>query len=141
MAIKFGRPLQQKIGFVPIEPESRDAASPPLDLPTRLRRNRRSEWARRLVREHRLDASDLIWPLFIIEGSGLREPIPSMPGVFQMSIDVALDWLSARAEEGFGAYLIFGVIDRAAKDEAGSPALDETRVRLVDASSMAATTH
>jgi porphobilinogen synthase len=51
-----------------------------------------------------------------------------MPGVFQMSIDLALDWLSARAEQGFGAYLIFGVIDRAAKDDLGSAALDEDNI-------------
>ncbi len=53
MAIKFGRPLQRKIGFVPVEPATEEIASAPLDLPMRMRRNRRSEWARRLVREHR----------------------------------------------------------------------------------------
>jgi porphobilinogen synthase len=51
-----------------------------------------------------------------------------MPGVFQMSIDLTTDWLSRRADEGFGAYLIFGVIDRKQKDASGSPALDENNV-------------
>jgi len=51
-----------------------------------------------------------------------------MPGVFQMSVDVALDWLGARAGEGFGAFLVFGVIDRAKKDATGSVALDEGNV-------------
>ena len=51
-----------------------------------------------------------------------------MPGVFQMSVDVAVPWLAARATEGFGAYLIFGVIDRAKKDAVGSAALDEKNI-------------
>lgn len=51
-----------------------------------------------------------------------------MPGVFQMSVDVALPWLAQRAEEGYGAYLIFGVVDRAKKDELGSAALDPDNV-------------
>ncbi len=53
MAIKFGRPLERKIGFVPVEADSSEVvARNPLDLTVRMRRNRRSEWARRLVREH-----------------------------------------------------------------------------------------
>lgn len=51
-----------------------------------------------------------------------------MPGVFQMSVDVALDWLARRTEEGYGAYLVFGVIDKASKDERGSAALDEENI-------------
>lgn len=51
-----------------------------------------------------------------------------MPGVFQMSVDVATAWLRRRAEEGFGAYLVFGVVDRDCKDAVGSAALDEQNV-------------
>ncbi len=51
-----------------------------------------------------------------------------MPGVHQMSIDICSDWLAKRADEGFGAYLIFGVIDRAKKDASGSAALDPDNV-------------
>ena len=51
-----------------------------------------------------------------------------MPGVYQMSVDVAGDWLARRAEEGFKAYLVFGVIDREKKDAAGSAALDENNI-------------
>jgi porphobilinogen synthase len=51
-----------------------------------------------------------------------------MPGVFQMSIEVAMDWLQKRSQEGFAAYLAFGVIDRAKKDERGSAALDPDNV-------------
>jgi porphobilinogen synthase len=75
-----------------------------------------------------LRRSDIICPIFVREGKGERREIPSMPSVFQMSVDVALEWLSTRAEQGFGAYLIFGVIDRAAKDETGSAALHEDNV-------------
>ena len=72
--------------------------------------------------------SDVIVPVFVREGAGVRQEVPSMPGVFQMSGDVALAWLEGRAEEGFGAYLVFGVIDRAKKDPVGSAALDEDNV-------------
>ena len=53
----------------------------------RLRRNRKTEWSRRLVRESNLSASDLIWPIFIREGKNIKEPIKSMPGVYRYSID------------------------------------------------------
>src|SRR5690606_28341824 len=54
---------------------------------TRLRRNRFSEFSRRLVRETSLSASDFIYPMFVIEGAGQREPIASMPGIERVSID------------------------------------------------------
>ncbi len=72
--------------------------------------------------------SDVIVPVFVREGKNIRIEVASMPGVFQMSVDVATDWLSQRAQEGFGAYLIFGVIDRERKDAAGSAALDPDNV-------------
>ena len=75
-----------------------------------------------------LRRSDVIVPVFVREGSGVRNEVASMPGVFQMSTDVATDWLAKRAEEGFGAYLIFGVIDRQKKDVSGSAALDPDNV-------------
>jgi porphobilinogen synthase len=75
-----------------------------------------------------LRRSDVIVPVFVRDGTGVRQEVASMPGVFQMSVDVALPWLTQRAEEGFGAYLVFGVIDRAKKDALGSAALDEDNV-------------
>ncbi len=75
-----------------------------------------------------LRRSDVIVPVFVREGNGERREVSSMPGVFQMSVDVATDWLSKRAEQGFGAYLVFGVIDREKKDAAGSAALDPDNV-------------
>jgi porphobilinogen synthase len=61
----------------------------------RLRRNRKSPWARALVSENTLQVSDLIWPIFVIEGTGKEEPVSSMPGVVRQTIDIAVK----RAEE------------------------------------------
>ena len=83
---------------------------------------------RRLFQRVTLRRSDVIVPVFVREGTGVRHEVVSMPGVIQMSVDVALPWLRRRAEEGFGAYLVFGVIDRGKKDPLGSPALDEDNV-------------
>ena len=71
-------------------------AAPPADAPapgfptTRMRRNRQSDWSRRLVRENALSPADLIWPLFLVEGDGAHESVDSMPGVERMSIDLAV---------------------------------------------------
>ena len=74
MAIKYGRPIEPRLRSV--EPRAK-----PLELVTRMRRNRKSEWARRMVRENVLTADDLIWPLFIVAGKNTRVPVGSMPGV------------------------------------------------------------
>jgi porphobilinogen synthase len=99
-----------------------------LNLPIRPRRLRLSAPLRRMTQRVTLKRSDIIVPVFVTEGSNVTREVPSMPGVFQMSVDVACDALSRKADEGFGAYLIFGVIDRARKDSTGSPALDPDNV-------------
>ena len=53
----------------------------------RLRRNRKTDWSRRLIRENTLSASDLIWPIFIREGKNIKEPINTMPGVYRYTLD------------------------------------------------------
>ena len=53
----------------------------------RLRRNRKTDWSRRLVQENDLSTSDLIWPIFIREGKNIKEPIKTMPGVYRYSLD------------------------------------------------------
>lgn len=63
-----------------------DSSSSPAFPRTRLRRNRATDWSRRLVREHTLTVDDLIWPAFVQEGDGPDAPIPSMPGVHRHSI-------------------------------------------------------
>ena len=88
MAIKFGRPLESKVRFVPVETGA--PASSKLELTTRPRRNRRSDWARRMVREHVLTTDDLIWPMFIVDGAKTRVPVPSMPGVERLTVDQAV---------------------------------------------------
>ncbi len=75
-----------------------------------------------------LRRSDVIVPVFVTEGTGVRREVPSMPGVFQMSVDVATSWLAQRAEEGFKAYLVFGLIDRAKKNASGGEALNADNV-------------
>ena len=74
---------------------------------TRLRRNRRFDWSRRLVREHRLVVDDLIWPVFVHDGENLREPIPSMPGVERLSIDLLVEAAREAADLGIPALAIF----------------------------------
>ena len=98
------------------------------DLPIRPRRLRRDPKLRQMLQRVVLRRSDIIVPVFVREGTQVRQEVPSMPGVYQMSPDVAIPWLARRAEEGFGAYLVFGVIDRSKKDAVGSAALDEDNV-------------
>src|SRR5205823_9388861 len=98
------------------------------DLPIRPRRLRLRPEMREMLQQTKLRRSDLILPLFVCEGTNQKREVASMPGVHQMSVDVASQWLSKRAEEGFKAFLVFGVIDRKAKDAAGSAALDENNV-------------
>jgi porphobilinogen synthase len=98
------------------------------DLPIRPRRLRLRPQMREMLQQVKLHRSDLIVPLFVCEGTNQKREVPSMPGVHQMSVDVAAQWLSARADEGFKSYLVFGVIDRKSKDAAGSAALDENNV-------------
>jgi porphobilinogen synthase len=76
---------------------------------TRLRRNRRTEWSRRLVRENQLTVNDLIWPVFVVEGQGQRIPVASMPGVTRFSVDVFVDEARKAAELGIPAIAIFPV--------------------------------
>ena len=71
---------------------------------TRMRRNRYSDFARRLVRETELSANDLIYPLFVIEGTNEREPVSSMPGVERLSIDLLV--AEARRAEELGIPMI-----------------------------------
>src|SRR3954453_22368977 len=100
----------------------------PMDLPIRPRRLRLNPRLRTMLQRVTLRRSDVIVPVFVREASGERREVASMPGVYQMSVDVTGDWLSKRAGEGFGSYLIFGVIDRDKKDAAGSAALDADNV-------------
>jgi porphobilinogen synthase len=73
----------------------------------RMRRNRAEGWRRRLVAESRLAVQDLIWPVFVREGSNLAEPVPSMPGVERLSVDRLPDAVGAAADLGIPAVALF----------------------------------
>jgi porphobilinogen synthase len=80
-----------------------------------MRRNRMTAFSRRLVAETRLDTADLIWPLFVIEGQNMAEPIDAMPGVFRYSIDQLLQQAAKAVELTIPAIAIFPSIDAALK--------------------------
>ncbi len=110
-----------------------------MDLSVRPRRLRLSPLMRDMLNRVAIRTSDIIVPVFVCKGKGQKREVSSMPGVFQMSVDVATDWLGKRAAEGFKSYLIFGVIDREKKDPMGSTALDENNIvcQLLRAASVA----
>jgi porphobilinogen synthase len=93
-----------------------------LPLARRPRRLRRTEPIRRLVRETRLSPDDFIYPLFVCEGEGVRREIPSMPGVFQFSVDEVVGEAAAARADGVPGVILFGI--PAAKDPQGSAAED-----------------
>jgi porphobilinogen synthase len=123
MAIKFGRPIEARSHFTPIEAEA-PAQGDRLDLPTRLRRNRRSEWARRMVRENQLTTDDLIWPLFVMDGQNARAPVASMPGVERLSVDQAVREAARAAKLTIPCLALFPYTDPSLRDETGSEALN-----------------
>ncbi|HWA03086.1 MAG TPA: porphobilinogen synthase [Rhizomicrobium sp.] len=88
----------------------------------RMRRLRRHEWSRRLVAESVLTPADFIWPLFVIEGSGRREPVLSMPGVDRLSIDLAVDAAREAASLGIPAVALFPHTEPELKTEDGREA-------------------
>ena len=76
---------------------------------TRLRRNRRDEFSRRLVRENVLTVDDLILPVFVLDGENRREAVPSMPGVERLSIDLLLEEAEELVALGIPALALFPV--------------------------------
>ncbi|HUL87695.1 MAG TPA: porphobilinogen synthase [Pseudolabrys sp.] len=123
MAIKFGRPIESRTRFTTVE-TSPAAENERLDLAVRMRRNRRSEWARRMVREHTLTTDDLIWPLFLMEGDNARSPVPSMPHVERLSIDQAVREAERAAKLTIPCIALFPYTDPELRDETGSQALN-----------------
>jgi porphobilinogen synthase len=96
----------------------------PLDLTHRPRRTRRTEWIRRLVREHVLTTNDLIWPIFVQEGDVARTPIATMPGVDRLSIAEAVKVAHEAVALGIPALAIFPNTPTALRDENGTEALN-----------------
>ncbi len=91
---------------------------------TRMRRLRQSDWSRRLVSENKLAVSDLIWPIFIIEGINTREKISSMPGVERLSIDLAVAAAHSAFEIGIPVIALFPNTPAEKRTEDGREALN-----------------
>lgn len=89
----------------------------------RLRRLRGSEAIRNMVRENRVNKEDLVYPMFVAEGTGIKNPVDSMPGIYQYSLDTFEEELRRMADAGISAVLLFGI--PAHKDEVGSSAYDD----------------
>src|SRR3984885_8365015 len=116
MAIKFGRPIEMRDAARP-----RTAlAAPSLDLVVRPRRNRKAEWARRLVRENVLTTDDLIWPLFVVDGVKVRTPVASMPGVERLSVAQAVREAERAVKLNIPCIALFPYTEPSLRDEHGS---------------------
>lgn len=99
-------------------PSGKSAAA--ITQPQRPRRLRRTSTLRRMVRETVLTVDDLIYPLFVMEGEGQREEVPSMPGCFRYSLDLLLDEVKEASNLGIGAIALFPLIPHPQKDNVGT---------------------
>jgi porphobilinogen synthase len=91
---------------------------------TRLRRNRRSDWSRRLVRENALSTDDLIWPIFLIDGEKRSTPVGAMPGVERLTVDLAVKAAEEAASLGIPAIALFPNTEPSLRDELASEAIN-----------------
>jgi len=91
---------------------------------TRLRRNRASDFSRRLVRENQLSPDNLIYPVFVLEGENQRETVASMPGVERLSIDLLVEQAAELVQLGIPAVALFPVVPAEKKSLSGSGAWD-----------------
>ncbi|WP_415718035.1 porphobilinogen synthase [Roseibium sp.] len=91
---------------------------------TRMRRNRRTDWSRRLVSENALTTNDLIWPIFLVDGTSVRQPVPSMPDVVRLSVDEAVREAEKASALGIPALALFPYTDPDLRDDTGSEALN-----------------
>jgi porphobilinogen synthase len=121
MASKFGRPLEARARIAAVDTEVTVAS---LDLQIRPRRNRRADWARRLVRETVLTTADLIWPLFLCAGANRREPVASLPGVERLSIEEAVREAERAAQLNIPCLALFPYTDPSLRDADGTEALN-----------------
>ncbi|BBF93226.1 porphobilinogen synthase [Blastochloris tepida] len=122
MAIKYGRPIEPANHFPLEAPAGR--TPPGLDLVHRPRRTRRTDWARRLVRENTLTVDDLIWPIFIVDGEKTRVPVASMPGVERLSVDEAVKEAERAAALKIPVLALFPYTDPARRSEGAEEALN-----------------
>ena len=90
----------------------------------RMRRMRRDDFSRRLMREHQLSANDLIYPMFVLEGENQREDVPSMPGIQRFSIDLLLQQAAECVELGIPMIALFPVVPAEKKSEDAAEAFN-----------------
>jgi porphobilinogen synthase len=90
----------------------------------RMRRNRKADWTRRMTQENRLSVDDLIWPIFIVPGENIVNPIRAMPGVNRMSVDKAVEAIREAADLGIPAIAPFPDVEMDKRDATGSQILD-----------------
>ena len=95
---------------------------------TRLRRNRKTEWSRRLVRENTLSSSDLIWPIFIREGKNIKEPIKTMPGVYRYSLDKIENLVEKAIKREIPMIALFPTTPISKKNKNGTEALNKNNL-------------
>ena len=95
---------------------------------TRLRRNRKKEWSRRLVQESTLSSNDLIWPIFICEGKNVKEPINTMPGVYRHSIDRLEKLVESAMDKKIPMIALFPNTPNSKKNSKGSEALNKNNL-------------
>jgi porphobilinogen synthase len=90
----------------------------------RMRRNRRTTWARRLVAENVITPADLIWPIFVVEGRGVRQQVPSMPGVTRLSVDLAVEAAQEAVSLGIPVVALFPYTNPKLRTDDGREALN-----------------
>ena len=95
---------------------------------TRLRRNRKTDWSRRLVQENSLSVNDLIWPIFIKDGKNIKEPIKSMPGVYRYSLDKVNNLVERAINNKIPMIALFPNTPNYKKNSKGSEALNKNNL-------------
>ena len=94
----------------------------------RLRRSRKADWSRRLVRENNLSSNDLIWPIFIRDGKNIKEPLKSMPGVFRYTLDKVENLVEKAIYKKIPMIALFPNTPNAKKNARGSEALNKNNL-------------
>ena len=94
----------------------------------RLRRNRKTEWSRRLVSENNLSTNDLIWPIFIREGKNIKEPIKTMPGVYRYTLDKIENLVEKAISKRIPMIALFPQTPELKKNNKGSEALNKNNL-------------
>ena len=94
----------------------------------RLRRNRKTDWSRRLVSENNLSTNDLIWPIFLREGKNIKEPVKSMPGVYRYSVDLIESIIEKAINKKIPMVALFPYTSESKKNFKGSEALNKNNL-------------